>query len=98
MVQFLGFTCPRPYKMYTDSQACLNIATSNTTLGKVRHLEIRYHLVRCIIISGDIKMEYCITEEMLADLFTKIVAGSQDKRLAVRFYNGCVFVDDNGSK
>ena len=90
MVQFLGFTCPRPYKMYTDSQACLKIATSNTTLGKVRHLEIRYHLVRCIIISGSIKMEYCITEEMLADLFTKIVDGSQDKRLAIRFYNDCV--------
>jgi uncharacterized membrane protein len=98
MVQFLGFTCPRPYKMYTDSQACLKIATSNTTLGKVRHLEIRYHLVRCIIISGSVKMEYCITEEMLADLFTKIVDGSQERRLAVRFYNDCVFVDFDLSK
>jgi hypothetical protein len=101
MVQFLGFTCPRPYKMYTDSQACMKIATSNTTLGKVRHLEIRYHLVRCIILSGDIRLEYCITEEMLADLFTKIVTGSQDKRLAVRFYNDCVFMEDadtGGSK
>jgi hypothetical protein len=94
MVQFLGFTCPRPYKMYTDSQACLKIATSTTTLGKVRHLEIRYHLVRCIILSGNIKMEYCITEEMLADLFTKIVEGSQDKRLAIRFYNDCVVIDE----
>ena len=98
MVQFLGFTCPRPYKMYTDSQACLRIATSNTTLGKVRHLEIRYHLVRCIILSGNIKMEYCITEEMLADLFTKIVTSSQDNRLAVRFYNDCVVFEENGSK
>ena len=97
MVQFLEFTCPKPYKMYTDSQACLKIATSNTTLGKVRHLEIRYHLVRCIIISGSIKMEYCITEEMLADLFTKIVDGSQDKRLAVRFYNDCVEIVTEGS-
>ncbi len=94
MVQFLGFTCPRPYTMYTDSQACLKIATPNTTLGKVRHLEIRYHLVRRIILSGSIKLEYCITEEMLADLFTKIVTGSQDKRLAVRFYNDCVFDDE----
>ena len=98
MVQFLGFTCPRPYKMYTDSQACLKIATSNTTLGKVRHLEIRYHLVRCVILSGNIKMEFCITEEMLADLFTKIVTSSQDNRLAVRFYNDCVVFEENGSK
>jgi hypothetical protein len=26
---------------------------------------------------------------MIADIFTKVVAGSQDKRLAVRFYNDC---------
>jgi hypothetical protein len=89
MVQFLDFTCPRPYKMYTDSQACLKIATTASKLGMVRHLEIRYHLVRCIVLSGDIALFYCITEEMLADLFTKIVASAQDKRLAMRFYNDC---------
>jgi hypothetical protein len=90
MAQFLAFTCPRPYKMYTDSQACLKIATNASKMGMVRHLEIRYHLVRCIILRGDIQMAYCITEEMLADLFTKIVDQAQDKRLAIRFYNDCV--------
>ncbi len=89
MVQFLLFTCPKPYKMYTDSQACLQIANTVSKLGKVRHIEIRYHLVRCLIMAGDIKLEYCITEDMIADVFTKIVAGSQDKRPAVRFYNDC---------
>jgi hypothetical protein len=89
MVQ-LDFTCPSPYKMYTDSQACLKIATTASKLSMVRHLEIRYHLVRCIVLSGDIALFYCITEEMLADLFTKIVATAQDKRLAIRFYNDCV--------
>jgi hypothetical protein len=39
---------------------------------------------------GNIALSYCIAEEMLADLFTKIVASAQDKRLAVRFYNDCV--------
>ena len=52
-------------------------------------MEIRYHLVRCLVISGDIKLYYCITEDMIADVFTKIVAGAQDKRLSVRFYNDC---------
>ena len=90
MVQFLDFTCPKPYRMYTDSQACLKIATNASKLGMVRHLEIRYHLVRCVVLSGDIVLEYCITEDMLADLFTKIVTSAQDKRLAIRFYNDCV--------
>jgi hypothetical protein len=75
--------------MYTDSEACLKIATNSAKLGKVRHLEIRYHLVRCLILSGNIVLAYCITEEMLADLFTKIVTTAQDKRLAIRFYNDC---------
>jgi hypothetical protein len=90
MVQFLDFSCPKPYRMYTDSQACLKIATNASKMGMVRHLEIRYHLVRCVVLSGDIILEYCITEDMLADLFTKIVTTAQDKRLAIRFYNDCV--------
>jgi hypothetical protein len=94
MVQFLDFTCPKPYRMYTDSQACLKIATNGSKLGMVRHLEIRYHLIRCIVLSGDIVLEYCITEDMLADLFTKIVTSAQDRRLAIRFYNDCVSFND----
>jgi hypothetical protein len=35
MAQFLKFTCPKPYKMYTDSQACLQIANTASKLGKV---------------------------------------------------------------
>jgi hypothetical protein len=89
MMHFLDFTCPKPYAMYTDSQACLQIASNASKLGMVRHIGIRYHLVRCLVISGDIKLCYCITEDMIADLFTKIVAGAQDRRLAVRFYNDC---------
>jgi hypothetical protein len=34
-------------------------------------------------------MCYCGTEEMIADLLTKIVAGAQDARLTIRFYNLC---------
>jgi hypothetical protein len=89
MVQFLNFTCPKPYTLYTDSQACMHIANTASKLGKVRHVEIRYHLVRCLVISGDIRLIYCITEDMIADIFTKIVAGAQDKRLSIRFYNDC---------
>jgi hypothetical protein len=65
----------------------MHIANAASKLGKVRHVEIRYHLVRCLVISGDIRLIYCITEDMIADIFTKIVAGAQDKRLSIRFYN-----------
>jgi hypothetical protein len=85
LIGFLGFTCPKPYVMYTDSTACLSIASNALSLGNVRHLAIRYNLVRCYITIGEVTMRYCITEEMVADLLTKIVVGAQDTRLTIRF-------------
>jgi hypothetical protein len=89
MIGALDFSCVKPYVMYTDSTACLSIATNAFRLGNVRHLAIRYNLVRCYVTIGEITMKYCVTEEMIADLLTKIVVGAQDDRLAVRFYNLC---------
>jgi hypothetical protein len=89
IIRFLGFSCIKPYTMYTDSTACLSIATNSERLGNVRHLSIRYNLIRCYVTIGEISMIYCVTEEMVADLLTKIVSGAQDARLTVRFYNLC---------
>jgi hypothetical protein len=89
MIGSLGFSCTKPYVMYTDSTACLSIATNALRLGNVRHLAIRYNLVRCYVTIGEITMRYCVTEEMVADLLTKIVVGAQDDRLTIRFYNLC---------
>ncbi len=87
MIGFLGFSSPKPYKLYTDSKACFHIASNASKLGNVRHLQIRYHMVRCYVSLGDVQMCFCITEEMLADLSTKTVVGAQDHRLSLRFYS-----------
>ncbi len=89
LIGFLGFCCPKPYVLYTDSTACLSIASNSLRLGNVRHLAIRYNLVRCYVTIGEVTMRYCVTEEMVADLLTKIVAGAQDARLTIRFYCLC---------
>jgi hypothetical protein len=89
LIGFLGFSCLKPYTMYTDSTACLSIASNPDRIGNVRHLAIRYNLVRCYITIGEINMIFCVTEEMVADLLTKIVVGAQDNRLTLRFYNLC---------
>ncbi len=87
MAGFLGFSCSKPYRFYTDSMACFHIATNPAKLGNVRHLQIRFHLVRCYVTLGEVDMVFCITESMIADLLTKIVQAAQDSRLTVRFYS-----------
>jgi hypothetical protein len=94
MIGFLGFTTPKPYRIYTDSKACYHIATNPSRLGNVRHLQIRYHMVRCYVSLGDVEMCFCITEQMLADLLTKVVVGAQDHRLSLRFYS--LFPESSG--
>jgi hypothetical protein len=86
MFRFFGFLCPKPYPVYTDSQASLSIASNRQRMGKIRHIQIRYHLVRCMVIHGDVILYFCVTEDMIADLFTKILSGGPYDRLSTRFY------------
>ena len=51
---------------------------------------IRTHLTRYYISLGDTVLEFCITEAMVADLFTKVVTAAQETGLLHRFYNDCV--------
>jgi hypothetical protein len=86
MFSFFGFLCPKPYRLYTDSQASLGIATNPVRMGMIRHVAIKYHLVRCMATAGDVDIIFCVTEDQIADLFTKVLTGAPFKRLSFRFY------------
>ena len=86
MFRFFGFLCPKPYPLYTDSQAAQSIAANANRMGRVRHIAIRYHLVRLMALNGDIFLIYCVTEDMVADVMTKILSGATYTYLATRFY------------
>ncbi len=36
---------------------------------------------------GDLAMQFCVTEEMVANPFTKLVMAAQDLRLTFKFYS-----------
>ena len=93
LLEFLEIRCAKPYTVYTDSQAAKSIADNGNKLGNVRHLAIRTHMTRCYISLGDIALEFCITEVMVADLFTKVVTATQESGLLSRFYNDCVCIE-----
>jgi hypothetical protein len=41
---------------------------------KSKHIEIRYHYIRYMLERGSIKLHYVITDEQVADVFTKHVS------------------------
>ena len=42
-----------------------------------RHINIRYFFVKDRIISKEVKVEYCPTDEMIGDFFTKPLTGTK---------------------
>lgn len=64
--------------VHQDNQSAMKLETNGRrSCGqKSRHIDIRYFFLKDKIQSGDIKVEYCPTEAMLADFLTKPLQGA----------------------
>ena len=68
--------------VWQDNQSTIKMARNgrNSCTGNSRHIHIRYFFVKDRIDKGEFTVEYCPTEHMLADYFTKPLQGSLFKR------------------
>jgi hypothetical protein len=57
--------------IFNDNQSALFLSEQNAFHKRSKHIKIRYNFVRELIEEGEIKLDYCPSHEMLADLFTK---------------------------
>ena len=49
--------------------------------GRSRHIAIKYHFIRDEVKNGAIKIQYCRTNDMVADMFTKGLYADQFQKL-----------------
>ena len=49
--------------------------------ARTKHIDIRFHYIREAIRKGNIEIEYCPTEVMIADLLTKPLSKEHFERL-----------------
>ena len=54
-----------------DNQSAICLAQNPKDHPKSKHIDIKYHFIRELVINNEIKIEYCPTTDMLADIFTK---------------------------
>ena len=57
--------------MYEDNQGCIKMACSEKISSRTKHIDVRHHHLRDFQTRGTINLEYCGTEQMLADIMTK---------------------------
>ena len=60
-----------PTTIYEDNQSAICMAKNPQFHGRVKHIGIKYHFIREQVNAGSVKLEYCRTEDMIADMFTK---------------------------
>ncbi|CAB4028654.1 Hypothetical predicted protein, partial [Paramuricea clavata] len=60
-----------PMLILEDNQAAICMAKNAQYHGRAKHIDIKYHFIREHVASAAVKLEYCSTEEMIADIFTK---------------------------
>jgi len=67
----IGYTQNEPTVLYADNQSAIAIATNLQYHQRSMHFPICQHYIRQKIRDGDARLEYCTTNEMTADIFTK---------------------------
>ena len=60
-----------PTPLHCDNQAALKLATDDNYHTRTKHIDIRYRFIRHVVAIGELKLHYCPTEDMVADIFTK---------------------------
>ena len=78
-LKFLGHT----NVLYQDNTSSIKLENNGkkSSTKRTRHINIRYFMITDKVKKGEITIDYCPTEDMLADYFTKSLQGSLFRRL-----------------
>ena len=71
LLKELGHEQKTPTHLLCDNQGALALSKNPGNHSQTKHIVLRFHHIQEAVTKGDIKVEYCPTEEMTADLMTK---------------------------
>jgi hypothetical protein len=79
--------------IFQDNKSAIILADKGKTSSqRTRHISIKYFFIKDRIDSGEVKVEYKATEEMIADLFTKPLQG----QLFAKFRGAVMNISSDG--
>ena len=67
----LHIPCIESTTLYEDNQGCIKIASNEKINARTKHIDVRHHHLRDLQFRGIINLEYCPSDQMLADIMTK---------------------------
>ena len=67
--------------IHEDNQSAISLAKNPQFHGRAKHIDIRHHFVREKVNDGTIELNYCRTDDMVADMLTKGLNTANFQRL-----------------
>ena len=64
-----------------DNQSAICLAKNQQVHGRTKHIDIKYHFIRDMVETGRVKLCYCASEHMIADMLTKGLSIKQFEKL-----------------
>jgi hypothetical protein len=71
-----------PLTLHSDNQSAIALTRDHQYHARTKHIDIRFHFIRWIVEDGKMKLVYCPTEEMVADIMTKALPSVKVKHFA----------------
>ena len=72
-------------ELMQDNMSTIKLAEKgNSTSDRTRHIKIRYYFVNQFLENGEMKIKYCPTDKMVADILTKPLQGEHFKAMAMK--------------
>ena len=71
LMKDLGRQMDAPTTIYEDNQGAIELAKNAKFHNRTKHIDICHHFVRERVLSNEIRVIYCPSEDMVADIMTK---------------------------
>ena len=71
-----------PIPLHNDNQSAISLTRDHQYHARTKHIDIRYHFIRWVVEDKKIKLIYCPTEDMVADVLTKALPSPKVKHFA----------------
>ena len=73
----IGFKQEHPTTILQDNQSTIALANNPTNHKRTKHIDIAHHYIWECIDTKQIELQYCLTQDMTADIMTKPLARSK---------------------
>src|SRR5271155_3881687 len=78
----IGYKIDDQNLIYCDNQSAIALAHNPQHHARTKHIDLQYHFVRNRVEDGTTRLEYCPTEDMVADGLTKALGPERLRKLA----------------